>query len=455
MALSQPQRLLKLLPELHPSVDMALNTALRLTCPVGGVKIVAELPDAADGSVDGGSEVDAAACASLDAMWAQLPPEAGGSLRGLQTMLTEEMLLTGMAAAELVPGPPLAGVRRIWPVDTLTLEFWRPDRESDLELRQRQLWPQAKRSKPAWQWGWQALPSDRVKWRSLEPRVDNPHGRAPYASALNEALADLALMQDLRDAVHNAAWPRLEVGVNLAELHRTAVEVYRIGNPKAAADWVKERWQSVVDYVAGLRSDDNVVHDSTGSVKNLQPGSFQGVEGVLSFLRQRVAQSLKTLPTLLGINDGSTFNYTSVEWAIYAQGLETLRSIVAELLVEIANAHLRLIGSRSIARAVLEPIRTNDAQVEANTESTRITNATNKEKLGYLTHDQASMEVVGRKAAAKAQPGVIEPLIPQTPAGGVVGTRKQGKPGPKNIPQNPNNEGTTKEQRNAEKARPK
>lgn len=460
LAITNPMRLVTMLPDIHPSVDMALNTYLRLTCGEDACQVVAEDPDALAGE-DGTVEPNQQDTVSLNAMWASLPSEAGGGFRGLRTMLAIQAALTGMLVVEAVPGPVLTGVSRVHPVDSLTTDFTRDNRDADLTLRQRQRWPVASGVSDArrgWLYDWVPLPPDRVFWRAMDQTVDGPHGRAPYASAVNEVIADLALMQDLRDAVHNAAWPRIEVGVNLAELHKVAVEVYRISDATRAAQWVTARFQEVVDYVANLNADDNLVHDSSGNVKTMEPGSFTGLEGVLSFLRQRIAQSLKTLPTLLGINDGSTFNYTSVEWAIYAQSLESMMCVVDEVLTDVANFHLRLIGSKSQAKAIRKGIRTNDLQVAANTKSTEITNATNMEKLGYLTHDQASMSVTGRKAVAPAQPGVVEPLPPEpvmapggAPPAGVKGTRKD-KPGPKDsVGRKP---GDTQEERNAKKNRP-
>lgn len=462
LVVTNPMRVVMQLPRLHPSVDMALNTALRLTCGKDSVDIIAHKvnPDGTQGDVDPKDN------ASLDAMWAAaVPAECGGGLRGLRTMLMKHVILAGMIVLEAVPGPALSGVARLWPLDSLTCGFTRPSRNADIVLRQRQRYPgkpqQGSAFKPAasgpegWAYGWVEMPPDRVFWGALDQDVDDPHGCAPYASALNEVIADLALMQDLRDAVHNAAWPRYQVGVNLAELHKVAVEVYHIHNPKAAAEWVTARYQEVVDYVAQLNADDNIVHDSSGDVKVLQPGSFDGLEGVLSFLRQRIAQSLKTLPTLLGINDGSTFNYTSVEWQIYAAGLETLADMVDEILVKAANLHLRLIGSKSRASCAREMIRTTDAQVDANTESTRIANETAKTKLGYTSNDQGSMSITGKPAVGKPVPGVIEPLpAPATGSFGKPAARpgtSKAKPGKRNLPRNGNNTGTTQEERGAKK----
>lgn len=468
LVITNPLRVIRDLPRIHPSADMALNTAMQLMCPADGAKVIAEDPNP-DGTLSADANeanVNAKDTAALIAMFDQLPAEVGGGLRGLRAILSAELMLTGMLVVEACPGQPLQGVVDIWPVDSLTCELTRKTRGARLTLQQRVRFPEAAPNAQGTRrdglWGWQELPSETCFWAAVGQEAGDPHGRAPFAAALNEAIADMALMQDLRDAVHNAAWPRHDVGVNLTELHRVAVEVYGMRNAKAAAEWVNERFQEVVDYVANLGADDNIVHDSTGKVTMLQPGSFQGLEGVLSFLRQRIAQSLKTLPTLLGINDGSTFNYTSVEWAVYAQGLETYKAIVDEVITDICNLHLRLIGSKAKARIISSKIRTNDAQTDANAESTRITNATNKEKLGYVTHDQASMEITGKKAAGKPVAGVIEPL-PQAPAVGGPGTKigaggnaKKSKvgntTGPKPTSKNGQG-GTTKEERNTAKKR--
>lgn len=473
LTLTDPLGLVRDLPDLHPTTSHALTNARGLAFPATDeIKITAESAGA-DGELSSDAneaEIDEASTSSIHAMFKQLPAEVGGSLRGLCSILFDELMLTGMICVETCPGQPLEGIKRVWPINSLTVELSRANRDSDLTMFQRLRYPQGAPPNPKmptlqkydmFNYGWEELPPQTCFWSAIGQMADMPHGRAPYATNAAEALADMALIQDLRDAVHNAAWPRHDVGVNLAKLHQVAVEVYKITDPKRAAQWVNARYQEIVDYVATLRADDNIVHDSNGNVSVLQPGSFQGLEGVLSFLRQRLAQSLKTLPTLLGINDGSTFNYTSVEWAVYAQNLEAYRALVFEIIAKIAELHLRLTGSKSIVRVTGSTIRTNDEQVDANTESTRIGNEITKEKAGYITHDQGAMKITGKKAAAPAQPGVVEPLPSETGfngpgqtnsntrTGSDGGTRKSGDPGKKNIPQNPNSEGTSKEERDS------
>jgi hypothetical protein len=473
-AMSQPQKLLKLLPSIHPSVGFALSTALRLMFPPGGFTIECYSTDAKPlplppfgrksrrGSIRVGKGrlgsqkanqgrlplkkmgqpkphiPDDKATSAIASMFESLPQEIGG-LDGMATTLAIQALLTGMVCIEGVPGMLLQGLSRVWPVDSLSITFVRIGRDADLEPYQTQVFPE---SDPLIN-GMDLSPEERqiavilglrlvhldkntFLWRAVDADVDDAYGMAPYATCLNEVIADLALMQDLRDAVHNAAWPRIVAGVNLLELHRVAVEVHRITDPTEASKWVMARFKEVVDYVSDLMADDNVVVDSNGDIKTLQPGSFQGLEGVLAFLRQRIVQSLKTLPTLMGVQDSANFSFTSVEWGIYAAGLESIRSIVCDVIVRMANLHLRLLGKKAKAVAKYTPIRTSDELVSANTENVNLQNAQLHEKMGYKSHDEAGMAATGHKPVGEPVEGMVKPAPQPVPlAGGFGGPRNK------------------------------
>lgn len=413
-ATTNPMRLLALLPDVHPSVGFALWNALRLTCPPDGFRIQAIK---AQKSSTVAAEPDDAATMALDKLWESLPSEIGG-LMGLQTQLTIEALFTGLVCVEAVPATRLKGLSRVWPVSSLTIAFGRDDRNADLTAYQYQTYSSFSNTATG-KWSQQqiseflAQPYKRLNpqtffWSAIDPMVDEPYGRAPYAPALAEVMRDLALIQDLGDAIHNSAWPRTDVGVDKTALHKIAVEVHHINNPIEAAKWVKARFQEVVDYMQEIQPGDNIVHDSNGQVKPITPGGFDGLEGVLAFLRHRLVMALKTLPTLMGINDNGNFNYTSVEWAIYAAGLETLRAIVAHVLLKVANLHLRLIGSSAKAIAKYTPIRVNDALVEANTEMVQLQNATGMIKMGFKSQKEAGMELTGHAPVGPPMPGALE-----------------------------------------------
>jgi hypothetical protein len=203
------------------------------------------------------------------------------------------------------------------------------------------------------------------------------------------------MMQDLRDSVKHAAWPRLKIGVNLSELHEVAANILNIRDPNAAAAWVQERFDAVCRYVQTLKADDAIVHDSQGTGTEKIDGGAFNFDPILNFLRHRIVEALNSLPTLHGINDGNAQTYVSVEWAIYAAGLHTLRDVACFPLVRAANTHLRLLGMPLVAQLQAKPIRTNDDLQDAQTEATKILNAVAKRDQGWIDQEEASIEVTG------------------------------------------------------------
>jgi len=396
-----PLRLLSLLPDVHPSVGLALWNALRLTTTEGDTQIIAATP----GSPSSGEVLDPAGTAAIETLWESLPEEIGG-LTGLMTQLIQQALLTGLVCTEAQPGPRMKGVHCVWPVDSLTVFFHRDFDTTEILPLQRQLL--IKQPKQTFQ-GYTVLSRDTFFWRSVDQWVDEPYGRAPYATAAFECLADLAMIEDLRDSIHNGAWPRMALGQNYQELYKIATDVMGLRDLEgdyAATRWVNERVADVVAAVEKLKASDNIFYDAAGDLKMLESASaFRALAPAIEYLRQRIVQSLKTLPTLMGINDGSTQTYTTVEWAIYAAGLESMRSIVVNVLCRCAQLHLRLLGLNLKAIAKVKPIRTTDGMIEAQAEGLRIQNEVRKVQLGWVSNDEASIAITGSGPVAPPMPG--------------------------------------------------
>lgn len=386
-----PLRLLTYLPDIHPAVGLAAWNCQRLSIPAEGVPIIA-VKEATDGT--GGEITDAEGTKAIKDLWKSLPREYGG-LAGLQNTLMLQALFTGLVCIEGVPAKRLKGVARAIPVDALTIGFGRDNPQADVTPYQRQVQGGSSSN-------WKRLNTNTFFWRALDNWVDQPEGRSPYATVLPEVLADLAMLQDLRDAVHFAAWPRYSIGFNWTETYKIAREVMGISDPKEAAAWAQTRFEAVVKYIRQLKADDAIIHDTNGSASTLPAGDFQGTQPILAYLRQRIVWALKQLPSMMGISEGTTETYTTVQWRVYGQSLETLRCVVVDPLVEVANLHLRLLGLSCTAKALYDPIRTTDALIEAQVEAARIANAQTKRNEEWITQTQASIEVSG---SAEVGPG--------------------------------------------------
>lgn len=384
-AANSPLRLLALLESVEPDVALAHDTDVTLICDPECVQIVAvsnpedDTPDPED-------------TALLNAFWEAQPPEVGG-LYGFMEQMVTLANFTGLMTAEAVPGKRGEGVYRAWPVDSLTIAFGRDSVEDDLVAYQSQTGATN---------GWKRLNPETFFWQSVKKSADQPYGCARYASALAEVLVNLSMWKSITDAVQNAAWPRLGFGFNISDL----VEIYKevlMFDKISAVEAAKDDINLFKTEINSILADDNVFYQTGGELKEIKGGEFQGIEPIIEERRSRIVRGLKQLPLFLGLNDSATETQATQQRLIHGKRLSSLRSRVVDIAVKISNLHLRLLGRKTIAKAVMQPIFPSDALVDAQTEAMRIQNADTKERLGYIDHDQASMEITGSGAVAERQ----------------------------------------------------
>jgi hypothetical protein len=389
MAYSNPLRLLLTIIDSDVDCSLAADNVLSLT--TGDVQICA-----IDGLQNATAAPDAIGTAAIDELMRKLPNEIGG-LEGLQSIGTLMTLCTGLSAVESVPDDPLKGVRRIWPVDSLSLMMARDNQDADVSVFQRtnRLDPNLDDARFP---GFTRMNPETFHWKPYHPVVDDPYGRADFGPALAEILANLHVMQALRDCVDHTAWPRGVIEIDSAALYDIAINHLKMqdtqGNPEAT-NWVLDQFKGAVSSVQGLKADDWLVLGMAGKSTMMQGGSFAGIEAILAEMRSRIVRGLKQLPVMMAFQQGSTEGHTSVQWQVYARRLEAIRAAVLMPILQACNLHLRLLGLNMYAVAKYQPIRTTDALIEANTKSVQLANAAKEILLGWKSNEQAAIEATG------------------------------------------------------------
>ena len=396
-AYGSPLKLLMDFIDSDPVLSLALWQALRLSFPADGIEFKGMEFDKPEKS----NEYDEDATMIIEQFFAQLPSEVGG-LNGLLCTLMIQALCTGLITLEAVPGMSGEGVRRVWAVDSLSIWFGRKNIDDDLTPYQLQFGLQAGTAgtKGA-TFGYKELSINQFFWTAIDPLVDQPEGRAPYAPAIVEILKKLVRYNDLEEAIHQVAYGRIKIGFNFSAALEQAVNILGIRDPEEAAAWVMSQFNAIKEQSKTFKADDVILTDTNGTADMIEGSSALGnIVELKKFLRQDLVMAVKSLPTLLGINDGATQTYTSVEWRIYAEGLESLRHMIMELVKKALNLHFRLLGESFKAVPVYDKIRTSDDQIEANTEAVRIQNEIAKRNEGWIDNDQAAMAITGSEAVS-------------------------------------------------------
>jgi hypothetical protein len=414
-----PLRLLKLLMDVNPIVSQARSNNLNLAFAPGDTRIVA-LKRTGDDA--GKEEIDDAGTALLEDFF-----DAHGGLTELQVAGGEMAMYAGLLTYEGVPGPQGTGLADVFSFDPLSVQFrqGKPD-EQPLVLQQNQAGM------------WKDLPGETVLWKAVAGTRDNPYGRPLFSAVVTEALEDVSIQRTLRDVLHGVAWPRLAVGFDLPMLIEFAKEnaadlglapagsAARDGGPMTITQWAVAQFQALQALMEQIKAKDVFIFTAGSEPKVLQGGNLQGTEGTLAMQRHRLVMAVDQPPTLLGIDSGGTLAYSSTQWKAYALKLEALRALVNTVLVRLANLHLRLLGLPLVAKAEVQPIRSEDLLMAAQARAVEISNSKQLIGMGFATAEGECVKLTGsgvvdpEKASritgqADSAPGV--PADPNAPQG--------------------------------------
>ncbi len=393
LAKTQPLRVLTMLPDIMPEVGKAVWNGMRLGCGKNSVRLKAMTPDPTGRKIQEAPDGTEA----IKTLFESQPKEVGmfEDLLGQNFLMTQ---FSGMCAVEAVPGPRNTGVKEIWPIDVLTTRFRRDEATKQVHLWQRvrvySVLPKTE-LKELYN-GYVPLPMERTFYASLDSFPTDPYGRAPMAPLLLPVIEYTAFLKDLLLAWHRVGTPKWDIGFDYEMHAKIAREQIGLSDRAEIQEYVQTEFARAVDLFNGLNADDALFHDikSVVSTKG-SGGAWPNVKDIYDILRWRIVMAAKEMPTLMGIVEGNTETWSSVDWQIYAKGLETLVSKAARPLIEAAQLHLQLLGMPYVVHAEFEPVRANQRMVDAQSEQIEIDNELHKVWAGWQTNDEASMRITG------------------------------------------------------------
>ncbi len=391
LAVQQPLELLSLLPDVVPEVGLALWNLTWLSCGPTRVR----LKTVRMGESGGGEEWPAAT-AAVEALWRDNPGEVG-DFHDAMAQNMQMLCFSGMCACEAVPAPRGAGVAAVFPVNTLTLRY-RRDNAGLLTLWQQQTANANGLGLYSAGFGgfFAPMPMERFFVSRLAALPDEPYGRAPFGAALTPVLECLAFMRDLLLAWHRVGTPKWDVGFDFEMWATLARDVVGLSDPVEIQQYVQARYDDAVKFYSDLNPDDVFFHDIKSKVNAVGSGSDWGqIEPIWKILRQRLIQSLKQLPTLMGIVEGDTETWSRVQWDIFSSGLQAMSSRAASPLVRASELHLRLLGMPCRVEAEFIPAPTVGRLTEAQALALEIANQARIRDEGWQSQESAAMAVTG------------------------------------------------------------
>jgi hypothetical protein len=430
-----PQQLLELLADAWPELSQALWNFQRLAASDWSFEV--RTPDKSKDDPEGKAELDQI-LSRVNANW--------GGFDALIGQWVMCVVLQGACAGETVPNETVDDVWDLVAVQPWTIFFQRDTDQQFVALQWQPMTaatggaangqsgsmtggtkpgvfdPTARPPSPSeilmtgglLHGGFRRLNEVTFAYVPLDADVDDPYGRAPFASVLQLVVWDMQIIKDLRQWSHVNAFGRIDVKV-IAEAAKAMMPPAVAANKKEARLWFKKYLEDIQSAYNNLNPDDTYVHfDNVEVSATDSSGKTFDVDKLIRVLERRVFRALKQLPILMGSNEGTTETWGTLQMEVYALGIANIQRTVASLIEKLLNVALRLRGRNSVVNFTFETLRATDRQREAAAEWQEMKNAAFARDQGWITQDEASIAVTGSEAVADA-PNPDSSIAPDMP----------------------------------------
>jgi hypothetical protein len=395
---TMPLRMLRILVETHEMAGNALSNDLSFTFRPGSMKVVA-VKDYRGGK----GTIDDSETAYIQRLWNRtqglktdemIPGGSGGGMEELQKTLARQQTTDGMSALECVIGDD--GVSDIIDFDPLSIRFKDTDEGRIAEQSQFGI-----------EGGAKPLDLTTIRLSAWGGSRENPYGSPRFGRFLPLGLSDTAEQRSLRDWLYAMAWPRIafefpiEQWVEYATQNKEVLigqgpeDENGVRGDLTATQWAEQQVIFMKGVCESLTSSDFIVMATGGraSALNISPGT--GVAELLTQRRLRVCQSLDHPPALLGITDGGTQAYATVQLRGYGNKLTAVASDPDRAVEWIVNLDLRARGVDMVARIEREPIILTDKLIDEQARQLEISNTMALVDRGVMSPEEASVALTG------------------------------------------------------------
>lgn len=381
-----PSRLVELLADLSPEVSRALWDFCRMFNP--GWECRALRPS---GRVDGRGQ------AALDSFWALIKQLYVSPDVTLNALIIAGFL-RGAFAAELV-----FDEQGRLPVDLATPDPYSfrfrkiedPVRGTIFQLGQ-------------WQGGvFKPLDMPTVAYVPIDKLPSNPYGRSPALPALFAAIFLLGMLHDLRRVVQQQGYPRLDLAVN-SELLREVMPGDLGDNPETFKIWVDAIINEIGTVYSSLEPDDAYVHTDVVTVNRpigtVNADSLGAVDGLIKGLERMITRALKTMPLLMGLQEGGSETHANRQWELHAAGIKSIQHLLESLLEKLLTVMLQAQGIQAVVEFRFAELRASEMLRDEQTLAMQIANASAQYEAGWISQDEAALKGAGKEKADQETP---------------------------------------------------
>jgi hypothetical protein len=215
------------------------------------------------------------------------------------------------------------------------------------------------------------------------------------------AIFMIGMLHDIRRVVQQQGWPRLDLAVGMEQLVATMPPEAGPGSEEFQK-WVEAAIDEISEVYASLEPDDAYVHTDIVAVNRpvgaVDSSSLGAVDGLIRGIERMVTRALKTMPLLMGLQEAGSETHANRQWELHAAGVKSVQHLLEAMLQKLLTIALRAQGLQATVQFRFAELRASEELRDAQTEQMKIENAKSKYEAGWISQDEASLEVTGHEA---------------------------------------------------------
>lgn len=259
---------------------------------------------------------------------------------------------------------------------------------------------------------WVSLEYPTIKYVPIDPLPGTPYGRSLVSPALFSALFLIAILHDLRRVVEQQGYPRLDVAVAMDRLVAMMPEDLQ-DSPDESQAWINAAFTEIQDVYGNLKPDDAYIHGDMITVNRpvgaVGSDSLGAIDGLLRALERMITRGLKTMPLMMGSNEGASETHANRQWEIMAAGIKSIQHVTESLLGQLFKVALEAQGIKATVKVRFAELRASEELRDEQTRAMKISNAKAMYDNGWISQDEAAQSATGH-AADQEEPRVIDGL---------------------------------------------
>jgi hypothetical protein len=233
-------------------------------------------------------------------------------------------------------------------------------------------------------------------WNVLDQDADDPYETPPFLPAVSAILFNIAFMQDLERIVKKMAYPRLTIKIVESTLRKFAPLIAQSDETKMA-EWLQQQKSAIGTALRTLAPEDAAVFFDSIEINVLESKHNATVDfrPLKEVIDQRIISGLKSMPTILGRQFGSSQTIGGVEALLYSKSIASIQEVVSALLTRALTLALRLEGHQGYVKVSYAPV---NLKPENELETFRVLKQSRTLELlslGFISDAEAAKELTG------------------------------------------------------------